>query len=107
MLSHHKNTIEKRYGFCTLTPDINFSPCHIEPIMIRCVTPGGVFDKAGFKDKDILILPQVHTVSGFHKLLDKPKGSIIEFAAIPYNKFKPDCDSENWGVREKRHIVSP
>jgi hypothetical protein len=107
MVSHHKNSIEKRYGFCTMTPDMKWIPCHVEPIMIRCMTPGGVFDKAGFIDRDILILPQVHSVSGFHRLLDKPKGTIVELRVIHYDNFKPDCDAKNWGISEERHIVSP
>jgi hypothetical protein len=35
------NSIEKRYGFCTRTTDLKWYPCHIEPLMIRCIEPGG------------------------------------------------------------------
>jgi hypothetical protein len=107
LISHHRNAIEKRYGFCTMTPDMKWIPCHIEPIMIRCIKQDGSFDKAGFKDRDILILPGVHTVAGFHKLLDKPRGTLIEFNVIPFDKFKPDCDTENWGETEKRLVITP
>lgn len=104
---HHQNAIEKRYGFCTMTPDIQWTPCHIEPLMIRCVKLGGAFDKAGFKDRDILVLPQIHSATAFCKLLDQQKGTIIELNAIPYDQFKPDCNSEKWGEPQKRHVVAP
>ena len=107
LISHRRNAIEKRYGFCTMTPDLKWIPCHIEPLMIRCIKQDGSFDKAGFKERDILILPEVHTVAGFHKLLDKPRGTILEFTVIPYEKFKPDCDNENWGETEKRLVIAP
>jgi hypothetical protein len=107
MVSHHQNEIEKRYGFCTMTPDIKWSPCHIEPLMIRCVKRGGAFDKAGFRDKDILVLPLINSVAAFHNLLDKPKGTIIELNAIPYDQFKPDCDPGKQGRPLKRQIVAP
>jgi hypothetical protein len=75
--------------------------------MIRCVTPGGAFYKAGFKDKDIVVLTGIHSVEGFHRLLNKPVGSIIETDVISFKKFKPDCDSENWGIRIKRYVIAP
>jgi hypothetical protein len=107
LVSHHQNAVEKRFGFCTMTPDMKWIPCHIEPIMIRCVTPGGAFDKAGFKDKDIVVLSGIHSVTAFRRILDKPGGSLIEIDVIPYNNFKPDCDSENWGEPVKRSMVAP
>ena len=107
LISHHQNAIEKRFGFCTMTPDMKWIPCHIEPVMIRCITPGGAFDKAGFKDKDIVVLSGIHSIGGFHRLLDKPVGSIIKIYVIPFNKFKPDCDTENWGEPVKRVVVIP
>jgi hypothetical protein len=107
LVSHHQNDIEKRYGFCTMTPDIKWSPCHIEPMMIRCVKQDGAFEKAGFRDKDILVLPLIYSVAAFHNLLDKPKGTIIELNAIPYDQFKPDCDPGKQGKPLKRHVVAP
>lgn len=71
------------------------------------MTPGGAFDKAGFIDRDILILPKVHSVSGFHRILDKPEGTIVELKVIHYNNFKPDCETDNQGEAEKRFIVAP
>jgi hypothetical protein len=107
LVSHHQNAVEKRFGFCTMTPDMKWIPCHIEPIMIRCVTPGGAFEIAGIKDKDIVLLPGIHTVTAFHRIIDKPGGSLIEIDVIPFNNFKPDCDTENWGEPVKRFVVAP
>jgi hypothetical protein len=107
LVSHHQNAVEKRFGFCTMTPDMKWIPCHIEPIMIRCVTPGGAFDKAGFRDRDIVVLTGIHSIEGFHRLLNKPVGSIIEIDVISFNNFKPDCDPENWGVRVRGFVVAP
>jgi hypothetical protein len=107
IFSHHQNSIEKRYGFCTMTPDIIWIPCHIEPLMIRCVEKGGAFDEAGFNDRDIIVLPQLHAVDGFHKLLKRPKGTIIEIMVIPYEKFEPDCETDIQGEPEKRVVVAP
>jgi hypothetical protein len=107
LVSHHQNAIEKRYGFCIMTPDIQWTPCHIEPLMICCVKQGGAFEKAGFKNRDILVLPQIHSVSAFYKLLDQPKGTIIELNVIPYDQFKPDCDPGKQGKPLKRIVVAP
>jgi hypothetical protein len=107
LVAHHPNAIEKRYGFCTLTPDIQLVPCHIEPLMIRCLKQGEAFEKAGFKDMDILVLPQVHSVAAFYKLLEQPKGTIIELNAIPYDQFKPDCDPGKQGKPLKRIVIAP
>ena len=107
LVSHHQNAIEKRYGFCTMTPDLQWTPCHIEPLMIRCVKPGGAFEKAGFKDKDILVLPLINTVAEFHHLLDRPKGTIIELKAIPFERFKPDCDPDKQGKPLKMFVIAP
>jgi len=107
LVSHHQNAIEKRYGFCAMTPDIQWVPCHIEPLMIRCVKQGGAFEKAGFKDRDILVLPQIHSVTAFYKILDKPKGTIIELKVIPYDQFKSDCDPGKQGKLLKRIVVVP
>jgi hypothetical protein len=90
-----------------MTPDIRWIPCHIEPLMIRCIKQGGAFEKAGFKDRDILVLPQIHSVTEFYKLLEQPKGTIIELNAIPYDKFKPDCDPDKQGKPMKRIVVAP
>jgi hypothetical protein len=107
LVSHHQNAIEKRYGFCATTPDIKWIPCHIEPLMIRCVKQGGAFQKAGFKDRDILVLPQIHSLTEFYKLLEKPKGTIIELNVIPYDQFKPDCDPDKQGNPLKRIVIAP
>lgn len=107
LISHHQNAVEKRFGFCTMTPDMKWIPCHIEPIMIRCITPEGAFDKAGIKDRDIILLAGIHSVNAFQNLLDQPGGNLIEIKVIPYNKFKPDCDSERWGEPVKRIVVAP
>jgi hypothetical protein len=107
LLSQHQNAIEKRYGFCTMTPDMRWVPCHVEPLMVRCVKQGGAFEKAGFRDKDILVLPLIYSVNAFHHLLDQPKGTIIELNAIPYDQFKPDCDPDKQGNPLKRLVVAP
>jgi hypothetical protein len=107
MVSHHQNAIEKRYGFCTMTPDLKWTPCHIEPMMIRCVKQGGAFEKAGFSDRDILVLPLIYSVNAFYKLLVQPKGTIIELNSIPYEQFKPDCDPDKRGKSEKRYVIAP
>jgi hypothetical protein len=107
LVSHHQNAVEKRFGFCTMTPDMKWIPCHIEPVMIRCITPGGAFDKAGFKDRDIVLLAGIHSVSAFHKLLDQPGGNLIEIKVIPYDKFRLECNSVNWGESLKRFVIAP
>jgi hypothetical protein len=107
LISHHQNAIEKRYGFCATTPDIRWIPCHIEPLMILCIKQGGAFEKAGFQDHDILVLTHIYSVTEFYKLLEQPKGTIIELNAIPYDTFKPDCSSEEWGEPQKRYVVAP
>jgi hypothetical protein len=107
LVSHHQNAVEKRFGFCTMTPDMKWIPCHIEPVMIRCITPGGAFDKAGFKDRDIVALSGIHSVTAFHRLLNKPGSSIIKIDVIPFNKFKPGCDQVNWGELVKRIVIAP
>jgi hypothetical protein len=107
MVSHHQNAVEKRFGFCTMTPDIKWIPCHIEPLMIRCIEPGGAFDKAGFKDRDIILLAEIHSVNAFHNLLDLPGGILIEIKVIPYKNFRPDCDSEFRGEPVKRIVIAP
>jgi len=107
LVSHHQNAVEKRFGFCTMTPDMKWIPCHIEPLMIRCVTPGGAFDIAGIKDRDIILLAGIHSVNAFQNLLDQPGGNLIEIKVIPYDNFKPDCDSENWGKPVKRIVITP
>lgn len=107
LLATRKNSVEKRYGFCTMTPDLRWIPCHIEPLMIRCVEKRGAFDKAGFKDRDILILPDIHSVNAFHKLLKKPKGTVIEFKVIPWARFKPSCETDDWEKQEERIVVAP
>ena len=90
-----------------MTPDIKWIPCHIEPLMIRCIEPGGAFDIAGIKDRDIILSAGIHSVAGFQRLLNKPGGSIIEFDVIPVDKFKPVCDPENWGEPVKRIVIAP
>lgn len=107
LVSHHQNAVEKRFGFCTMTPDMKWIPCHIEPVMIRCVTPGGAFDKAGFRDRDIVVLTGIHSIDGFHRLLNKRVGSIIEIDVISFNKFKPGCDPGSWGEPVKRIVIAP
>jgi hypothetical protein len=107
LASHHRNSTEKRFGFCTLTPDMKLIPCHIEPLMIRCVEKGSAFEKAGFNDRDILVLPRFKAVGEFHRYLKKPEGTIIELMVIPYNKFKPECEADNWGEPEKRVVIAP
>ena len=107
LISHHQNAIEKRFGFCTMTPDMKWIPCHIEPVMIRCITPGRAFDKAGFKDRDVIFLAGIHSVNAFQNLLDQPGGNLIEIKVIPCDKFKPDCDPENWGKPIKRVVIAP
>jgi hypothetical protein len=92
LVSHQQNAVEKRFGFCTMTPDIKWIPCHIEPMMIRYIEPGGAFDKAGFRDRDIVVLTGINSVEGFNRLLKKPGGSVIEIVVIPFNIFKPDCE---------------
>lgn len=107
LISHHQNAIEKRYGFCTMTPEMKWIPCHIEPLMIRCVTRDGAFGKAGFEDRDIIVLHGIHSVSAFHRLLRRPGGTIIELYAIPFKKFNSDCDQANWGTPVKRFVIAP
>ena len=107
LVSHHYNAVEKRYGFLAMTPDLRWFPCHIEPIMIRSIKKGGAFDKAGFRENDILMSPDFNSVNAFYKSLKKPSGKVIEFEVIPYDSFKPDCESNNWGKPEKRIVVSP
>jgi hypothetical protein len=90
-----------------MTPDMKWIPCHIEPLMIRCIKQGGAFDKAGFKDRDVILLAGIHSAAGFHRLLNKPGGSMIEIDVIPIKKFKPDCDSGNWGEPVKKIVIAP
>jgi hypothetical protein len=90
MISHHKNAIEKRYGFCIMTPDMRWTNCHIEPLMIRCIKQDGAFDKAGFRDRDILVSPSLNNVNAFLKSLKQPKGALLVFEVIPYDDFKEE-----------------
>jgi hypothetical protein len=107
VFSHHKNSIEKRYGLCIMTPDLKWSKCHIEPFMIRCIKQGGAFDKAGFKDRDILVSPSFNTVNTFIKSLKQPKGEMLIFEVIPYEDFKPVCESDKRGTPVIRIVVAP
>ena len=107
LVSHHQNEIEKRYGFLAMTPDLQWFPCHIEPIMIRSIKGGSVFAKAGFRDRDILMSPDFNSVNDFYKSLEKPCGTVFEFEVIPFENFKPDCESDHWGNPEKRIVIAP
>jgi hypothetical protein len=107
LTTHHKNAVEKRFGFCTTTPDMQWVPCHIEPVMVRCVEHGGAFDKAGIKDKDIVVFPRVNSVIAFHRLLDKQKGTVIGLGVISYENFNPDCDIEKWGEQVRKFVIAP
>jgi hypothetical protein len=99
--------IEKRYGFRTGTPDLRWVPCHIEPILIRKIQNGMAFEKAGFKNGDILVSPNFHSVTKFHKYLDKPEGTVLEFTIIPWDKFEAVCDFDSTGKTEKRTVIAP
>lgn len=107
VFSHHKNSIEKRYGFCIMTPEMNWTNCHIEPLMVRCIKEGGAFDKAGFKDRDILVTPSFNSVNTFLKSLKQPEGAVLKFEVIPYEDFKPACESAKRGQHVKRIVVAP
>jgi hypothetical protein len=107
VISHHKNTIEKRYGFCIMTPEIKLMDCHIEPIMIRCIKEGGAFDKAGFKDRDILVSPSFNSVNALIKSLKQPQGTVLVFGVIPFEDFRPECDSDKRGTPVMRSVVAP
>jgi hypothetical protein len=107
MISHHKNAIEKRYGFCIMTPDMRWTNCHIEPLMIRCIKQDGAFDKAGFRDRDILVSPSLNNVNAFLKSLKQPKGALLVFEVIPYNDFKAVCESDKRGTPVIRIVVAP
>jgi hypothetical protein len=102
-----QDPLEERYGFCSLSPDLKWFPCHLEPIMIRYIRPGGAFDKAGFRDRDILLMPAVHSIAAFHKLLDKPSGSRIELEAVPIDSFMNDCQQDLSDVAEIRIVIAP
>ncbi len=75
--------------------------------MIRCVKQGGTFDKAGFKDRDILVSPEFNSTSAFFRSLRKAKGTSIEFEVIPYEDFKPVCDPDKRGKHIKRVVIAP
>lgn len=107
LLSHHKNTIEKRYGFCIMTPELKWTNCHIEPIMIRCIEDGGAFDKAGFRDRDILVAPSFNSVNALIKSLKQTKGTVLQFGVIPFDDFRPECESEKRGTPVIRTVVAP
>jgi len=107
VISHHKNAIEKRYGFCIMTPDIKWTNCHIEPIMIRCIKDDGAFDKAGFRDRDIIVTPYSNSVNALIKSLKQPKGTVLLFGVIPYEDFRPECDSDKRGTPVIRSVVAP
>jgi hypothetical protein len=107
MISHHKNAIEKRYGFCIMTPDMRWTNCHIEPLMIRCIKQDGAFDKAGFRDRDILVSPSLNNVNAFLKSLKQPKGALLVFEVIPYDDFKAVCESDKRGTPVIRIVVAP
>lgn len=107
VISHHKSAIEKRYGFCIMTPEIKWTNCHIEPIMIRCIKDGGAFDEAGFRDRDILVSPSFNSVNALIKSLKQPKGTVLLFGAIPFEDFRPECESEKRGTPVIRTVVAP
>jgi hypothetical protein len=107
LTSHHKNAIEKRYGFCIMTPEIKWMNCHIEPIMVRCIKDGGAFDKAGFMDRDILVSPSFNSVNALLKSLNQPKGTVLLFGVIPFEDFRPECESDKRGTPVIRTVVAP
>jgi hypothetical protein len=107
VISHHKNAIEKRYGFCIMTPEIKWMNCHIEPIMVRCIMDGGAFDKAGFRDRDILVSPSFNSVNALIKSLKQPKGTVLLFGVIPYEDYRPECESDKRGTPVIRTVVAP
>jgi len=107
VISHHKNASERRYGFCTMTPELRWTKCQIEPIMFRCIEEGGAFDKAGFRDKDILVAPSFNSVNALIKSLKQPKGTVLLFEVIPYEDFRPECESDNRGTPVIRTVVAP
>lgn len=107
VISHHKNAVEKRYGFCIMTPEMKWTNCHIEPLMIRYIKQGGAFDKAGFKDRDILVSPSFNTVNTFLKSLKQPKGAVLIFECIPYEDFNLVCESDNRGTPVVRVVIAP
>lgn len=103
----HREPIEKRYGFRTDTPDLRWFPCHIEPIVIKNIQKGMAFDRAGFREKDILVSPDFYSAQAFLNSLKKPRGTVIEFRVIPWDKFKSTCDFDSTGKTEKRILVAP
>jgi hypothetical protein len=107
VISHHKNPIEKRYGFCVMTPDLRWTNCHIEPLMIRCIEQDGAFAMAGFRDRDILVSPTFNTVNAFLKSLKQPKGAVLVFEVIPYDDFKAVCESDKRGTPVTRFVIAP
>jgi len=107
LISHHKNAIEKRYGFCIMTPEIKWMDCHIEPIMVRCIKEGWAFDKAGFRDKDILVAPSFNSVNALIKSLKQPQGTVLLFGVIPYEDFRPECESDKRGTPVIRRVIAP
>lgn len=107
VISHHKNAIERLYGFCIMTPELKWTNCHIEPIMIRCIKDGGAFDKAGFIDRDIFVSPSFNSVNALIKSLKQPKGTVLFFEVIPFEDFRPECESEKRGTPVIRTVVAP
>jgi len=108
ILTFYRSGIERRYGFITRTPDLLYFPHHVEVMMVSGVDPGGAFGKAGFKDGDIILKPDFHSVNTFHNSLDRPKGTIIEFEIIARDKFEPECDFDAvTGKIEKRKVIAP
>ena len=104
ILGFYQNKIERRYGFVASTPELSYLPYHVEVLMISNVKIGGIFSKAGFKVDDIIVESDSHSVGAFHRSLDKPKGTVIEFETISRDKYNLD---NNHNKTEIKRVIAP
>lgn len=99
--------LERRYGFTYATPVYHRVKCHMELLTLITVTPGGAFDKAGFKPGDVFPNGPNASTDDLFRQLDKTAGTVIEMEVLPADRFVPDCDFDGTGKTVFRKIVAP
>jgi len=99
--------LQQRYGFTYSTPDYQWWPCHIELITVMKVTPGGVFDKAGFEPGDVFPAGPRGSTDDLFVQLDKPEGTVIEMEVLPGDLFEPECNFDPTGKTVIRKFRAP
>jgi hypothetical protein len=71
--------LQRDLGFTHGTPYIASGRRTADVLIVGCLTPGGIFERAGFREGDIL-----HRVSitGLYKMLHRGRGSEVRFMVI-------------------------